>query len=105
MPDMVLLHGGSPKGAERIAACWADHHKVAQIVFKPDWAWHAKAAPFKRNDQMLEALPAGLVAFPGSGKLNRLCRRGRFAPPESRVCRPVPLSSLRPELRRERTNP
>jgi len=22
-PDMVLLHGGSPKGAERIAACWA----------------------------------------------------------------------------------
>src|ERR1700693_1659426 len=36
-PDMVLLHGGSPQGAERIAACWADHHKVAQIVFKPDW--------------------------------------------------------------------
>jgi len=23
-PNMVLLHGGSPKGAERIAACWAD---------------------------------------------------------------------------------
>jgi len=22
-PDMILLHGGSPKGAERIAACWA----------------------------------------------------------------------------------
>jgi len=66
-PDMVLLHGGSPRGAERIAACWADSRKVAQIVFKPDWARHAKAAPFKRNDQMLEALPAGLVAFPGSG--------------------------------------
>ena len=35
-PDMVLLHGGSPKGAERIAACWADNRKVTQIVFKPD---------------------------------------------------------------------
>ena len=23
-PDMVLIHGGSPRGAERIAACWAD---------------------------------------------------------------------------------
>ncbi|MGC2523696.1 MAG: DUF2493 domain-containing protein, partial [Stellaceae bacterium] len=23
--DMVLMHGGSPRGAERIAACWADH--------------------------------------------------------------------------------
>ena len=27
-PDMVLLHGGSPTGAERIAACWADNRKV-----------------------------------------------------------------------------
>ncbi len=66
-PDMVLLHGGSPRGAERIAACWADSRKVAQVVFKPDWAKHRNAAPFKRNDQMLEALPAGLIAFPGSG--------------------------------------
>jgi len=27
---MVLLHGGSPKGAARIAACWADNCKVPQ---------------------------------------------------------------------------
>jgi hypothetical protein len=32
-----------------------------------------------------------------SMKLTRLCRRGRFAPPRSRVCRPVQLSILRPE--------
>jgi hypothetical protein len=66
-PDMVLLHGGSPRGAERIAACWADTRKVAQIVFKPDWARHRRAAPFRRNDQMLEVIPIGVVAFPGSG--------------------------------------
>jgi YspA, cpYpsA-related SLOG family len=66
-PEMVLLHGGSPKGAERIAACWADQRKVAQVVFKPDWTRHNKAAPFKRNDRLLEALPAGVVVFPGSG--------------------------------------
>src|SRR6201747_36045 len=39
-PDMVLLHGGSPKGAERIAARWADNRKVPQVVFKPDWNRH-----------------------------------------------------------------
>jgi hypothetical protein len=66
-PGMALLHGGSPKGAERIAACWADARKVAQIVFKPDWARHRRAAPFRRNDQMLEVIPMGVVAFPGSG--------------------------------------
>jgi YspA, cpYpsA-related SLOG family len=66
-PDMVLLHGGSPRGAERIAACWADSRKVPQVAFKPDWTRDRKAAPFKRNDRMLEALPIGVVAFPGSG--------------------------------------
>jgi hypothetical protein len=66
-PDMVLLHGGSPKGAERIAARWADHRNVPQIVFKPDWARHGSAAPFKRNDQVLNVLPIGVIVFPGSG--------------------------------------
>jgi hypothetical protein len=66
-PDMVLLHGGSPRGAERIAACWADNRKVPQVVFKPDWNRDRNAAPFKRNDQLLEALPIGVVVFPGSG--------------------------------------
>ena len=66
-PDMVLLHGGSPKGAELIAAKWATHRKVPQIAFKPDWTKHAKAAPFKRNDAMLTALPVGVMVFPGTG--------------------------------------
>ena len=46
-PDMVLLHGGSPKGAERIAATWADNRKVPQVAFKPDWAKHAKVSVIK----------------------------------------------------------
>jgi hypothetical protein len=65
--DMVLIHGGTPKGAEKAAACWADHRKVTQIAFKPDWAADGKAAPFKRNDRMLEIVPAGVIVFPGSG--------------------------------------
>ncbi|MGB8839617.1 MAG: DUF2493 domain-containing protein [Aliidongia sp.] len=76
-PDMLLLHGGSPRGAERIAACWADSRKVAQVVFKPDWAKHRNAAPFKRNDQMLDALPVGLIAFPGSGISANLADKAR----------------------------
>ena len=71
-PDMVLLHGGTPRGAEKIAACWADARKVPQVVFKPDWTRHQKAAPFKRNDQLLEALPIGVVVFPGSGVTDNL---------------------------------
>ena len=76
-PDMVLLHGGSPKGAERIAACWADNRKVPQIAFKPDWTRHAKAAPFKRNDQILDVLPIGVIVFPGSGIQENLADKAK----------------------------
>lgn len=76
-PDMVLLHGGSSKGAERIAACWADNRQVTQIAFKPNWTRHAKAAPFKRNDQLLETLPIGVIVFPGSGIQDNLADKAR----------------------------
>lgn len=76
-PDMVLLHGGSPKGAERIAARWADHRKVPQIAFKPDWTKHAKAAPFKRNDQLLVVLPIGVMVFPGTGIQGNLADKAK----------------------------
>ncbi|WP_454629227.1 DUF2493 domain-containing protein [Bradyrhizobium cenepequi] len=76
-PDMVLMHGGSPKGAERIAARWADHRKVEQIAFKPDWAKHAKAAPFKRNDAMLDVMPIGVMVFPGTGIQENLADKAR----------------------------
>lgn len=67
-PDMVLLHGGSPKGAELIAAKWpAEARGVTQVAFKPDRTKHAKAAPFKRNDAMLDVLPVGVLVFPGNG--------------------------------------
>ncbi len=76
--DMVLLHGGSPKGAELlIAAKWADARKVVQIAVKPDWTRHAKAAPFKRNDQLLDVMPIGVIVFPGSGISDNLADKAR----------------------------
>jgi len=75
--DMVLLHGAGPKGAERIAACWADNRKVPQVAFKPDWTHHKNAAPFKRNDVMLEALPIGVIVFPGSGIVENFADKAR----------------------------
>ncbi len=75
--DMVLLHGGSPKGAELIAAKWATNRKVPQVAFKPDWSKHAKAAPFKRNDLMLTMMPIGVIVFPGTGIQDNLADKAR----------------------------
>ena len=70
-PDMVLVHGGGP-GAEKIAARWAESKGVHQVVCRPDWNTHGRAAPFRRNDQLLKLLPKGLISFPGSGVSDNL---------------------------------
>ena len=74
--DMVLLHGGGP-GAEKIAASWAEKNGVHQVVCKPNWDRDGKAAPFRRNDVLLNFLPKGLLAFPGSGITNNLVDKAR----------------------------
>ena len=76
-PGMVLLHGGSGKGAELIAAKWAEARGVTQVAFKPDWTKHAKAAPFKRNDAMLDVLPVGVLVFPGNGIQENLADKAK----------------------------
>ena len=61
--DMILLHGGGP-GIEKIAASWAEARGVDQVVCRPNWNAHGKAAPFRRNDELLNLLPKGVIAFP-----------------------------------------
>ena len=74
--DMVLLHGGA-HGAEKIAASWADARHVQQIICRPNWKAHGKAAPFRRNDELLNLLPKGVIAFPGSGITGNLVDKAR----------------------------
>ena len=77
LPKMILLHGGTPTGAERIAACWARDRNVPQKPYQPDWNRHKKAAPFKRNDAMLEVMPKGVIVFPGTGIQDNLADKAR----------------------------
>src|SRR3546814_19521708 len=96
---MVLLHGGAPRGAELIAAKWADNRGVQQVVFKPDWSRHQKPAPFKRNDAMLEAMPIRVIAFPGSRITENPAAQANARPIPVRryraaTCRPPPPPTL-----------
>ena len=72
----ALVHGGGP-GAELIAAKWAESRNVDQVVCRPDWNAHGKAAPFRRNDELLNLLPKGVIAFPGSGITENLIDKAR----------------------------
>ncbi len=84
-PDMVLVHGGGP-GAEKIAARWAESRGVHQVVCKPDWNAHGRAAPFRRNDELLSLLPKGVIGFPGSGiSENLLDKAAQLGIPVKRI--------------------
>jgi hypothetical protein len=83
-PSMVLLHGGSPEGAERIAACWADNRQMPQIAFKPGWPGTSRRSiqaqrHYARDDAdgRLEAMPIGAVVFPGSGISQNLADKAK----------------------------
>lgn len=69
--EMVLVHGGDSKGVDRLAAAWAERHKVPQIAFGLDSRLGQRAG-FRRNEQMLSLNPRYVVAFAGNGVLERL---------------------------------
>lgn len=71
VPDMILVHGGDGKGADRLAASWAERRDIQQLTFGLDRRLGARAG-FKRNEQMLALDPRYVVAFPGNGVLERL---------------------------------
>lgn len=71
VPDMVLVHGGDGKGADRLAASWAERRGIQQVTFGLDRRLGARAG-FKRNEQMLALAPRYVIAFPGTGVLERL---------------------------------
>ena len=50
---------------------------MTQVAFKPDWTRDGKAAPFKRNDRMLDIVPAGVIVFPGSGITGNLADKAK----------------------------
>ena len=74
--DLVLVHGGDAKGVDRLAASWAERHHVPQLTFALETRLGQRAG-FKRNEQMLALKPRYVVAFPGSGVLERLVIRAK----------------------------
>jgi hypothetical protein len=69
--DIVLVHGGDSKGVDRLAASWAEQRQVPQVAFSLDRRL-GQCAGFRRNEQMLSLEPRYVIAFAGSGVVERL---------------------------------
>jgi len=99
--DMVLIHGGSTKGTDHIAALWAKARSVPQVAFRPDFKRDNRAAPFKRNDAVLALKPRGVLIFPGNGISENMGQKAQLA----RVPVWRPLGDTPPEQAEKKSTP
>jgi hypothetical protein len=54
-PDhLLVVHGGCPTGADRIAGLWAIAARVPAITYRADWKNHGRAAGPIRNRAMVD---------------------------------------------------
>jgi len=74
----VLMHGGA-RGADRLAGMWGLSRGVVVEVYPANWKEHGLAAGPIRNQEMLDAGPDLLVAFPGGRGTADMVRRARQA--------------------------
>ena len=78
-PVSLLIHGAA-RGADSLAAKWANDRGVATLPFPADWAAHGKRAGPRRNEKMLrEGKPEMVIAFPGGRGTAHMVRIAREA--------------------------
>lgn len=77
----VIIHGDAT-GADFWAKQWASMHasevkEAAFPIVRADWERHGRAAGPLRNQEMLDAGPDLVVAFPGGGGTADMVRRAK----------------------------
>lgn len=67
-PDCGQIISGGAKGIDTVAELYAFTHGIESKVFKPDYARFGKAAPLKRNEEMVELADMVLAIWDGKSR-------------------------------------
>lgn len=80
-PDITTIRHGDARGADSLAADFAEREGLLNDPWPADWEAHGKAAGPRRNAEMLtvEPVPFACVAFPGGQGTADMVRRCRAA--------------------------
>lgn len=62
-PDLVIVHGGCPSGADAMAQSWAESLGVPTEVYPANWLKYGKPAGHIRNKEMVDTRPDYAVVF------------------------------------------
>lgn len=62
-PSIDTIISGGACGIDRIAEQYADLHRLSKYIMRPRYDLYGRAAPIKRNEQMVDFADAVLVIW------------------------------------------
>ena len=66
--DVDTIISGGANGIDSIAEQYADLHRLSKYIVRPRYERYGRAAPLKRNEQMVDMADAVLVIWDGRSK-------------------------------------
>ena len=63
----TIIAGGA-SGIDQLAEQYADQHKLSKYIIRPRYERFGRAAPLKRNEQMVDMADAVLIVWDGVSK-------------------------------------
>ena len=66
--DVDTIISGGAGGVDTLAEQYADTHRLSKYIIRPQYNRYHRAAPLKRNEQMVDMADAVLVIWDGQSK-------------------------------------
>ena len=66
--DVDTIISGGADGIDSLAEHYADLHRISKYILRPQYNIYGRAAPLKRNEQMVDMADAVLAIWDGNSK-------------------------------------
>lgn len=66
--DTELIISGGAQGIDLIAEKYADKKRISKLILRPKYKLYGRAAPLKRNEEMVDIADSVLVIWDGKSK-------------------------------------
>ena len=66
--ETELIISGGAKGIDTVAEKYADEHGIEKLIIKPQYEKYGRAAPIRRNEEMVDAADRVLAIWDGESR-------------------------------------
>ena len=66
--DVDTIISGGADGVDSLAEKYADEHRLSKYIIRPRYDIYGRAAPLKRNEQMVDMSDSVLIVWDGRSK-------------------------------------